>query len=86
MDKVTISNLQGESGLVNVIRYFNNNGKECLIYSLNEVDESGYTRLYVTNLSGIDGMYTAETLNDNEWNEVKNLVKLIIKANKTVNQ
>ena len=82
MDKVTISNAQGENGLVNVVRYFNNNGAEILIYSLNEVDESGYTRLYVAKLNGVDGMYTADTLNDNEWNEIKNLIKIIVKANK----
>lgn len=81
MDKVSINNLQGENGVANVVRYFNNNGSEYLIYSLNEVDE-GYTRLYVTKLNGVDGIYTANTLNDNEWNEVKNLVKLIVKANK----
>ena len=34
MDKVTISNLQGENGLVNVVRFFLNNGNEYLIYSL----------------------------------------------------
>ena len=82
MDKVTISNLQGENGLVNVIRYFMNNGNEYLIYSLNEVDEAGYTRLYVTKITGVDGTYSAETLNDTEWNEIKNIVKLIVKANK----
>ena len=82
MEKVTISNLQGESGLVNVVRYFLNNGSEFLIYSLNEVDESGYTRLYVTKLNGVDGNYTADTLNDTEWADVKNLVKVIVKANK----
>ena len=82
MEKVTISNLQGESGLVNVVRYFLNNGSEFLIYSLNEVDESGYTRLYVTKLNGVDGNYTAETLNDTEWADIKNLVKVIVKANK----
>ena len=78
MEKVTISNLQGESGLVNVVRYFLNNGSEFLIYSLNEVDESGYTRLYVTKLNGVDGNYTADTLNDTEWADVKNLVKVIV--------
>jgi len=82
MEKVTISNLQGENGLVNVVRYFLNNGSEFLIYSLNEVDESGYTRLYVTKLNGIDGNYTADTLNDSEWADIKNLVKVIVKANK----
>ena len=82
MDKVTISNLQGESGNANIVRYFQNNGMEYLIYSLNEVDESGYTRLYVANIKGIDGNYTAETLNEAEWTEIKNLVKIIVKANK----
>ena len=82
MEKVTISNLKGESGLVNVVRYFQNNGVQYLIYSLNEVDEAGYTRLYVVKVNGIDGMYNAETPNESEWNEVKNLVKLIVKANK----
>ncbi|MBO7527698.1 MAG: hypothetical protein J6T74_07395, partial [Clostridia bacterium] len=82
MEKVTISNLQGESGLANVVRYFANNGAEYLIYSLNEVDEAGYTRLYVTKINGVDGNYNADTLNDSEWTEIKNLVKLIVKANK----
>ena len=82
MDKVTISNLQGESGLVNVVRYFMNNANEYLIYSLNEVDEAGYTRLYVAKISGVDGTYSAESLNDDEWNEIKNIVKLIVKSNK----
>ena len=82
MDKITISNLQGENGLVNVVRYFQNNGQKFLIYSLNEVDEAGYTRLYVAKITGMNGNYSAETLNDNEWNEVKNLVKVIVKANK----
>ena len=82
MDKVTISNLQGETGLVNVVRYFLHNATEYLIYSLNEVDEAGYTRLYVTKISGVDGMYNADTLNDTEWAEIKNLVKVIVKANK----
>ena len=82
MDKVLISNAQGESGIVNVIRYFFNNSKEYLIYSLNEVDESVYTRLYVTKLNGSNGVYNGETLDDNEWNEIKNLVKVIVKANK----
>ena len=82
MEKVTISNLQGESGLVNVVRYFSNNGAEFLIYSLNEVDESGYTRLYVTKLTGSEGNFNADTLNDAEWADIKNLVKVIVKANK----
>ena len=82
MDKVLISNAQGESGIVNVVRYFVNNGSEYLIYSLNEVDESGYTRLYVAKLSGVDGVYSGDTLNDVEWNDIKNLVKTIVKANK----
>jgi hypothetical protein len=86
MDKVTISNLQGESGLVNVVRYFTNNGKEYLIYSLNEIDESGYTRLYVTKISGVDGLYNAETLDEIEWNEIKNIVKQIVRANKEGSQ
>ena len=82
MEKVTISNLQGENGLVNVVRYFTNNGIEYLIYSLNEIDETGYTRLYVTKLNGVDGNYTADIPNENEWAEIKNLVKVIVKANK----
>ena len=82
MEKVTISNIKGENGLVNVVRYFQNNGNQYLIYSLNEVDEAGYTRLYVAKVNGTDGMYNAETPNDMEWNEVKNLIKLIVKANK----
>ena len=82
MEKVTISNEKGENGLVNVVRYFQNNGTQYLIYSLNEVDEAGYTRLYVVKINGVNGNYTAEMPNESEWNDVKNLIKLIVKANK----
>lgn len=82
MDKVLISNAQGESGIVNVVRYFRANGVDYLIYSLNEVDENGYTRLYVAKLSNIGVGITADSVEGNEWDQIKNYVKLIIKANK----
>ena len=52
------------------------------VIATKEFDADEYTRLYVTKLNGVDGMYNAETLNDNEWNEIKNLIKTIVKANK----
>ena len=50
--KSTIRNINGEYVEIEVIRYFKNNDIEYLIYSLNEIDASGYTKLYASKIIG----------------------------------
>ena len=47
-----MKNLNGENIEIEVIRYFINNDIEYLIYSLNEIDGAGYTKLYASKIIG----------------------------------
>lgn len=79
MDNVMIKNAQGEQLNINVVRYFRLNGTEYLVFSLNEVDEGGYVKLYISKISGD----FANTITDDvEWNLIKDTIKTIIKSNK----
>ena len=79
MDNVMIKNAQGEQLNINVVRFFRLNETEYLVFSLNEVDEGGYVKLYISKLNG----EIANTITDDvEWNLIKDTVKTIIKSNK----
>lgn len=79
MDNVMIKNAQGEQLNINVVRYFRLNGIEYLVFSLNEVDEGGYVKLYI---SKVNGDFANTITDDVEWNLIKDTVKTIIKSNK----
>lgn len=86
MDKIKIIINNGETE-VEVIRYFLLNNLNYLIYSLNEEDGQGYVKLYVVRIQKNDfGQNQAVTIsNEEEWNNVKNVIKDIIKNSKTGN-
>ena len=59
--------------------YFKLNDFSYLIFSLNEIDDGGYVKLYISKV--INGIGT--TISDDvEWNLVKDTIKDIIKRNK----
>ncbi|MDD3392191.1 MAG: DUF1292 domain-containing protein [Bacilli bacterium] len=70
---------------VDVIRYFLLNDALYLIYSLNEEDGQGYVKLYVVRVEkdSIGQFVSVSISDDEEWNNVKNAIKEIIKASKT---
>ncbi|MBE6138854.1 MAG: hypothetical protein E7173_03900 [Firmicutes bacterium] len=79
MKQVMIKNAEGKLINVDVIRYFRMNSIEYLIFSLNEVDDGGYAKLYVSKI--VDGV--GQTIEDDvEWNLIKDTIKNIIKSNK----
>ena len=75
----TIKNVNKDDISIEVIRYFVNNDIEYLIYSLNETDSSGYTKLYASKI--IDNKACIIT-DEEEWNIIKNKIKEIIKNNR----
>lgn len=79
MDNVIVKNAQGEQLNINVARYFRLNGIEYLIFSLNEIDEGGYVKLYI---SKVNGGLASTIADDVEWNLIKDTIKTIIKSNK----
>lgn len=79
MNGVTIKKNNGEAMTINVVRYFELNGSSYLIFSLNEIDDGGYVKLYISKI--INGVGNTIT-DDVEWNLVKDTIKDIIKRNK----
>jgi len=79
MKQIMIKNTEGALINASVVRYFRLNSMEYLIFSLNEIDEGGYAKLYVTKI--VDGVGRAIE-DDVEWNLIKDTIKTIVKSNK----
>lgn len=82
MEKINLLDVNGTSIEVDVVRYFKNNDNAYLIYAMNELDDQEYLKLYAVKV--MDGAILAIT-DENEWNSVKDVIKVIIKGNKAGN-
>lgn len=82
MNGVTVKKIDGSSENISVIRYFKLNDFSYLIFSLNEIDDGGYVKLYISKISNGMGVTISD---DVEWNLVKDTIKDIIKRNKEGN-
>ena len=74
-----IKNLSNDFTDVEVVRYFINNDTEYLIYSLNEIDESGYTKLYASKIIGTKACIITD---NDEWSLIKEIIKEIVRNNR----
>ena len=74
--------INGKSTKVNIVRYFLNGEQRYLIYTLNEKDESGYVKLYVSKME-YDPLRAVSITDDDEWTRIKDLIKQTIKENKS---
>ena len=79
MKNRTIKNISNEQIEIEVIRYFFNNDNEYLIYSLNEIDESGYTKLYASKIIGNKACIITD---NDEWSLIKEIIKETVKNNR----
>ena len=60
---------------------FNDNGKEYVIYTKNEVDDNGNVTIYISNVTRIDDSITLSTVSDdNEWTRIKNVLRELSKS------
>ena len=60
---------------------FNDNNKEYVIYTKNEVDENGNVTIYISNvLRQGDNVTLATVADDNEWTRIKNVLRELSKA------
>ena len=78
MEKITILNPHRDSFEVDVLRYFVMGDANILLYTLNESDEDGNVRLYVTKI--INGV--TQALTDEEWTLVKASIRTIVSENR----
>ena len=58
---------------------FNDNNKEYVIYTKNEVDENGNVTIYISNVNRNDGTLTTVS-DENEWARIKDVLRDLSKT------
>ena len=79
MKNTIMKNINGEDIEIEVVRYFTNNDVEYLIYSLNEIDGAGYTKLYSSKIIGNKASIISD---EEEWTFIKEIIKQVVKNNR----
>lgn len=79
MNKRSITSIAGGSLDCEVIRFFEKDQNTYLIYSLNEIDEVGYVKLYASKINDNRANIIAD---DEEWSFVKEIIKDIVRNNR----
>lgn len=60
---------------------FNDNNKEYVIYTKNEVDENGNVTIYISNVVKNGNNVSLTTVSDdNEWTRIKNVLRELSKS------
>ena len=60
---------------------FNDNNKEYVIYTKNEVDENGNVTIYISNVTkNGDNVVLSTVSDDNEWTRIKNVLRGLSKS------
>jgi uncharacterized protein YrzB (UPF0473 family) len=60
---------------------FNDNNKEYVIYTKNEVDDNGNVTIYISNVARIGDSVTLSTVSDdNEWTRIQNVLRELSKS------
>ena len=60
---------------------FNDNNKEYVIYTKNEVDDNGNVTIYISNVTRDGDNVTLSTVtDDNEWTRIKNVLRELSKS------
>lgn len=68
-----------EANILSKFRLANNN--DYIVYSLNELNDEGMIKIYVTGLVSENGNYSSrEIVTDEEWNNLKSILKTLAKS------
>ena len=60
---------------------FNDNNKEYVIYTKNEIDDNGNVTIYISNVVRMGNNITLSTVSDdNEWTRIKNVLRELSKS------
>lgn len=83
MDTIFLYNQNGDKFPTDVVRYFTLNNKKYFIFTLNEVDDSGYVQLYATRIENEYGKLVMRYISDeNEWVDIKKEIESIVTNNR----
>ena len=84
VEKITITSGDNSKMSVDLVRYFKFKNDYFLIYTMNEMDEKGYLKLYLVKIMEELGNPIAYTIkNDKEWTGMQNIIKKVLKEIKT---
>lgn len=84
MNKLTITNADDTKMSVDLVRYFKYKNDCYLIYTLNEVDQKGYLKLYLVKIMEELGYPVVYNIRDDkEWAGMQNIVKKVLKEIKS---
>lgn len=84
MEKFTITNADNTRMNVDLIRYFKFKNDCYLIYTLNEIDEKGYLKLYLVKIMEELGFPVTHNIKDDkEWAGMQSIVKKVLKEIKS---
>lgn len=83
MEKLVITTAENNRLAVDLVRYFSFKSNQYLVYTLNEYDEKNYIQLYVMLVMEELGELIARPMNDEDWSEMKNIIKKILKEIKS---
>jgi len=78
-----LKNINGEYIEADIVRYFENNDNEYLIYSMGETDESGYVRLYASKIIDKIACIISDT---EEWQNITQIIKDTVRNNRDGNE
>lgn len=79
MSKLIIKNFYNNKVEIDVIRYFKYKNTNYLIYTLNEIDEKGFTKLYIVKIMKQFNLLVAKTIKDEqEWKQIQQIVKELV--------
>lgn len=79
MSKLIIKNFDNNKVEIDVIRYFKYKNTNYLIYTLNEIDEKGFTKLYIVKIMKQFNLLVAKTIKDEqEWKQIQQIVKELV--------
>lgn len=80
MEKFTITNADNTRMNVDLVRYFKFKNDCYLIYTLNEIDEKGYLKLYLVKIMEELGFPVTHNIKDDkEWAGMQAIVKKVLK-------
>ena len=84
-EKIKIVKDDGTTAEADVLLYFTlkENGKDYVIYTLNEKDERGLVTVYTSTVAKNNDEYHLEGIeSDEEWTKIKDVMRMVIKENK----
>lgn len=81
LEKITLTNDNGETLEVDLVSYFNikSNNKQYMFYTLNEVVEAGYVKLYISEVApeGLSFRLT-KIMSEDDWTMIKGIMRKIL--------